>query len=89
MSATTQTQPPVESVVPGLSTPHLNNAEANPELDPSNTSTTEKKPTIFDITHEIEQQLNNSLDSLEKNQKEMNHKIDSIMQTITNLQKST
>ncbi|KAI5957276.1 hypothetical protein KGF54_000204 [Candida jiufengensis] len=85
------TTPPAqtESVVPGLSTPHLNNSESNPEQDIANTSTTEKKPTIFDITHDIEQQLNKSLESLEKNQKEMNDKIDSIMQKVTNLQQKS
>ncbi|CAK9437597.1 uncharacterized protein LODBEIA_P19750 [Lodderomyces beijingensis] len=78
MSSQAETSSP-SSNEPGLSTPKINNSESN------ETSTTEKKSTIFEIVNEIEQDLAELSKKLGKNSKEQSERIEAALKKVHTL----
>lgn len=81
-----ETPAPEANSLPGLSTPHLNGSASNATRQDPNSSSTEKKTTAFDIAHDIERELAKATELLDKNEKEMNAKIDATLRRVSALQ---
>jgi len=84
-SLVTSATGPETSSLQGLSTPKLNGTTSNKSRNEPNTSIIEKKPTSFDIAHEIERELARATELLDKNDKEIGVKIDSALKRVSAL----
>lgn len=81
------TPAPESNTLPGLSTPQLNGSAPSSSRQPlSSISTSGKKTTAFDIAHEIERELAKATQLLDKNDKEINTKIDDTLRRVAALQ---
>ncbi|EGW33734.1 uncharacterized protein SPAPADRAFT_59097 [Spathaspora passalidarum NRRL Y-27907] len=81
--------PPPE---PALSTPHLKAHDDFNTIDADQTlsSIAEKKqPSVFDIAQDMQEQLKKASEFLDKNDKEMNERIDGLLKTIDHIHKSS
>ncbi|ODV79605.1 uncharacterized protein CANTADRAFT_77961 [Suhomyces tanzawaensis NRRL Y-17324] len=69
---------PIEPTVPGLTTPQLNGGEITAEAKTASTveTKTEQKVSVMDIALSLENSLKEALDMVDKNDKEVNDKLE-------------